>query len=82
MEKYLKSSDVILQIGCGNSLLAEQLYDNGFRKVLSIDTDAKVIQKQRAKNAESRPELEFKNISATDVSIWIRMADYLSFLSF
>lgn len=81
LERYIKSKDTILQIGCGNSVLAEQLYDNGYRNVtsklvfvlnlkqhrLGIDTDAKVIQKQQAKNGDSRPELNFKNVSATEV---------------
>lgn len=68
LEHYVKSTDKILQIGCGNSILADQLYDNGYRNVTSIDTDAKVIQKQQTKNSESRPELVFKSVSATEVT--------------
>ncbi|VBB31719.1 unnamed protein product [Acanthocheilonema viteae] len=59
LTKYIKSTDKILQIGCGNSELASQLYDNGYRLVDSIDTDEGVIQKQLAKNSSSRPELQF-----------------------
>uniref|UniRef100_A0A915Q740 Methyltransferase type 11 domain-containing protein n=1 Tax=Setaria digitata TaxID=48799 RepID=A0A915Q740_9BILA len=65
--KYLKSTDKILQIGCGSSELASQLYDNGYRIVDSIDTDEGVIQKQISKNSSSRPELQFSCCSATKI---------------
>ncbi|KAI6217032.1 Methyltransferase type 11 and Spermine synthase domain containing protein [Aphelenchoides fujianensis] len=69
LEYYIKTSDQILQIGCGNSILAEQLYDNGFRNVTSIDTDAKVIHKQQLKNSDKRPELVFKTASAAETGL-------------
>ncbi|CAJ0602264.1 unnamed protein product [Cylicocyclus nassatus] len=67
VEKYLKTTDAILQIGCGNSQLAAQLYDNGYRTVHSIDTDAAVIDEQRLRNKE-RPELVFGVDDATSLS--------------
>ncbi|PIO64019.1 methyltransferase domain protein, partial [Teladorsagia circumcincta] len=67
LEKYLKSSDNILQIGCGNSQMASQMYDNGFRNVHSIDTDSAVIEKQCLRNRE-RPELRFSKDDATSMS--------------
>lgn len=45
-----KSSDVwksnvkILNLGCGNSTLAEELYDRGFMSVYNNDISAHVIQ--------------------------------------
>ncbi|CAG9538654.1 unnamed protein product [Cercopithifilaria johnstoni] len=64
--KYLKSTDKILQIGCGNSELASQLYDNGYRIIDSIDIDEGVIKEQVAKNS-SRPGLQFICCSATKI---------------
>ncbi|CAD5227906.1 unnamed protein product [Bursaphelenchus okinawaensis] len=64
LESYIKPNFKILQVGCGNSNLAEQLFDNGFRNVTSIDIDNKVIQKQIKRN-ESRSGLEFKVASVT-----------------
>ncbi|KAI6200722.1 Methyltransf-11 domain-containing protein [Aphelenchoides besseyi] len=69
LERYIKTSDRILQIGCGNSILAEQLYDNGFRNLTSIDTDAKIIHKQQLKNSDKRPELVFKCSSAAETGL-------------
>ncbi|KHJ92994.1 methyltransferase domain protein, partial [Oesophagostomum dentatum] len=67
LEKYLKSSDNILQLGCGNSQLASQMYDNGFRTIQSIDTDMSVIEEQRLRNRQ-RPELVFLEDNATSMS--------------
>ncbi|VDM77026.1 unnamed protein product [Strongylus vulgaris] len=72
VETCLKNScacrafDNILQIGCGNSQLAAQMYDNGFRAVHSIDTDSAVIDEQRLRN-KHRPELVFDVDDATSV---------------
>ncbi|MFH4980154.1 hypothetical protein AB6A40_006863 [Gnathostoma spinigerum] len=65
LDKYLKASDKILQLGCGNSLLAGQLYDNGYLCVKSIDIDESVIQRQKKANKDSRPELLFECSSAS-----------------
>ncbi|XGW26319.1 hypothetical protein V3C99_007159 [Haemonchus contortus] len=67
LEKYLKTTDKILQIGCGNSQLAAQMYDNGFRNVHSIDIDSSVIEEQRLRNRE-RSELHFSKEDATSTS--------------
>lgn len=65
IERYLRPADRILQIGCGNSTLADKLWDCGFRQVTSIDTDAGVIRDQSARNAKHRPELQFLVADAT-----------------
>uniref|UniRef100_A0AC35TMP5 Methyltransf_11 domain-containing protein n=1 Tax=Rhabditophanes sp. KR3021 TaxID=114890 RepID=A0AC35TMP5_9BILA len=67
IEHYMKVNDKIFQIGCGSSELAENLYDNGFRNVESIDTNTAVIRDQSRKNVLTRPELSFKVESATKV---------------
>ncbi|WKY07434.1 hypothetical protein Q1695_007128 [Nippostrongylus brasiliensis] len=67
LERYLKTSDNVLQLGCGNSQLAAQMYDNGFRNVHSVDTDANVVEEQRVRNRE-RPELQFSAEDATSMS--------------
>lgn len=68
IEKYLKPTDRILQIGCGNSTLADDLYDNGFRRVTSIDIIEDVIRRQNDKNASVRPQLEFHVVDITSAA--------------
>ncbi|CAI5448453.1 unnamed protein product [Caenorhabditis angaria] len=68
IEKYMKVSETILQIGCGSSELATQLYDNGYRNVHSIDVDQNVITKQLQKN-KSRSTLTFEKADATNLPL-------------
>ncbi|KAI8326146.1 hypothetical protein GQ54DRAFT_242615, partial [Martensiomyces pterosporus] len=42
----------VLQIGCGNSTLAFDMFDDGFRSIKSIDYCANVIEKMRARSEE------------------------------
>uniref|UniRef100_A0A9J2PQ36 Methyltransferase type 11 domain-containing protein n=2 Tax=Ascaris TaxID=6251 RepID=A0A9J2PQ36_ASCLU len=64
LERYLKITDRILQIGCGNSKLATELYDSGYRNIWNIDTDEGVIKKQIEDNCPGRKGLEFLCASA------------------
>ncbi|CAD6191343.1 unnamed protein product [Caenorhabditis auriculariae] len=66
VSKYLKVSDSIFQIGCGNSQLAAQLYENGYRNVRSIDVEDSVVKDQRVRNKE-RPGLTFDVGDATNM---------------
>ncbi|VDD89539.1 unnamed protein product [Enterobius vermicularis] len=66
--KYLKLSDKILQIGCGNSILASQLHDNGYKHILSIDTNEKVIANQIRDNAR-RDGLSFQCTSGSETNL-------------
>ncbi|XP_003380291.1 putative methyltransferase KIAA0859-like protein [Trichinella spiralis] len=65
--KYLKHSDDILQIGCGSSCLADSLYDNGYKNIVSIDIVRSVIRKQIHRNRKRRPELTFSRGDATNL---------------
>ena len=67
LHKYCKNSDKILQIGCGNSSLASDLYDVGYRQITSIDISDLVINQMKTAN-RSRPELVFDKMDVTDMS--------------
>lgn len=45
IEKYLNRTGKTLVIGCGNSLLSKELYDDNFTSILSTDISPSVIQK-------------------------------------
>ena len=50
----------ILNIGCGNSLLSEQLYDSGYHYIKNIDFSDKVIKKMRKRSAKKRVEMTYE----------------------
>jgi len=64
LHKYMKSGDPVLQIGCGNSTLAADLYDVGYMQITSIDVSDVVIRQMKEQNKE-RPGLVFEKMDAT-----------------
>mmetsp|Transcript_29995 Transcript_29995/g.115161 ORF Transcript_29995/g.115161 Transcript_29995/m.115161 type:complete len:174 (-) Transcript_29995:864-1385(-) len=53
---YVKPTDRILVVGCGNSKLSFQLYEAGFRSITSIDYSDVVISRMREQYKET-PQL-------------------------
>uniref|UniRef100_A0A8R1IB47 Methyltranfer_dom domain-containing protein n=1 Tax=Caenorhabditis japonica TaxID=281687 RepID=A0A8R1IB47_CAEJA len=68
IDRYLKPADNFLQLGCGNSELATQLYDNGFHQIHSIDVEPSVISMQTRKNKE-RPGMSFSVGDASNLEM-------------
>ena len=64
LHQYTKAQDTILQIGCGNSTLASDLYDVGYRSIRSIDISDLVISMMSEQNKQ-RKELIFEKMDAT-----------------
>lgn len=56
----LSPSFQILNIGCGNSLFSEQLYDSGYKNIKNIDFSEKVIKKMRKRSLKIRPEMSYE----------------------
>jgi len=66
LHKYTKQKDNILQVGCGNSKLASDLYDVGYRSITSIDISDLVINQMVIQNKQ-RSELVFEKMDVTDL---------------
>jgi ubiquinone/menaquinone biosynthesis C-methylase UbiE len=58
LHTYLKIDDKILNLGCGNSRLSENMYDVGIKNITNIDIIDVVIKQMAAKN-KNRTELKF-----------------------
>ncbi|CAM9115103.1 unnamed protein product, partial [Hapterophycus canaliculatus] len=52
----------VLVVGCGNSNLSADMYDDGYRDLLSTDFSSVVIDKMRAKHREARPGLRWEKM--------------------
>ncbi|CAN8020321.1 unnamed protein product [Ixodes persulcatus] len=63
--KYLKKSDKLLVVGCGNSSLSADLYDSGYTSNVSIDISEVVIQQMIEKYGETRPHIQFHQMDAS-----------------
>ncbi|CAN7993928.1 unnamed protein product [Ixodes hexagonus] len=63
--KYLKKSDKLLVVGCGNSSLSADLYDSGYTSNVSIDISGVVIQQMIEKYGKTRPHIQFQQMDAS-----------------
>jgi len=66
LHKYTRPLDNILQVGCGNSSLASDLYDVGYRNIRSIDISDLVINQMSQQNRH-RGELIFEKMDVTEM---------------
>lgn len=46
-------------LGCGNSKLSQDMWDDGYRNIVNVDYSPVVIDAQRTLHAASRPEMEW-----------------------
>lgn len=59
LHKYIKSKDRLLVVGCGNSVISENLYDVGYHGIVNIDISDVVIRQMVDKNQSKRPDMMF-----------------------
>ena len=47
--KHVRKSDRILMLGCGNSMLSEDMYNDGYRNIVNIDFSSIVMNNMKRK---------------------------------
>ncbi|GAB1598944.1 eEF1A lysine and N-terminal methyltransferase-like [Argonauta hians] len=65
--KYVKATDKVLMVGCGNSQLSADMFDAGFKNIINIDTSSVVIKQMVSKNQAYRPEMKFLKMDVTQM---------------
>ncbi|CAO3599745.1 unnamed protein product [Absidia cylindrospora] len=66
LQPYLSSKEPILHLGCGNSLLALQMANCGYRNIVNVDYSANVIEKmKRLTNKAKQSSIEALGGSTT-----------------
>lgn len=68
LDKYIRTKEKILVVGCGNSRLSTDLYDVGFVNITSIDISATVIKQMKAKYQKDRPSMSFEKMDLLEMS--------------
>ncbi|CAD7000074.1 unnamed protein product [Ceratitis capitata] len=68
IHKYVKYTDQILMLGCGNSQLSMEMYDSGFRNITNIDISTVAIRKMLDLNGEKRPGMTYLQMDATQMT--------------
>lgn len=54
-------------LGCGNSTLGEDMYDDGYKNIVNIDYSDILIEQMRKKHGEARPEMEWLEMDVRDL---------------
>ncbi|KAH9920813.1 S-adenosyl-L-methionine-dependent methyltransferase [Amylocystis lapponica] len=49
----------ILMLGCGNSTLSEDMYEDGYKNIVNTDYSGILIEKMRQRHHKVRPEMEW-----------------------
>uniref|UniRef100_A0A1B6D8N5 Methyltransferase type 11 domain-containing protein n=1 Tax=Clastoptera arizonana TaxID=38151 RepID=A0A1B6D8N5_9HEMI len=65
LHKYIKTTDKILIIGCGNSTLGIDLHNVGYSQIVNIDVSHVVIKEMKTK---VKPGLEFLQMDALNTT--------------
>lgn len=68
VHKYIKPTDKVLMVGCGNSRLSEDMYDVGYHNITNIDISDTVIRQMNEKNNKTRGELTYEKMDATQMT--------------
>ncbi|KZP01579.1 S-adenosyl-L-methionine-dependent methyltransferase [Calocera viscosa TUFC12733] len=63
----------ILMLGCGNSTLSEDMYDDSYHRITNIDYSGVVIEQMTARHSEKRPvmtwiEMDVRHLDFRDAS--------------
>ena len=67
ISQYITKNDKILNLGCGNSRLSEELSEEGFEDITNIDFSNKVITIMEEKCKAKYPKMSFKVMDALDM---------------
>ena len=67
ISKYVSKDARILMLGCGNSKLSEDMYDNGYKNIVNIDISNVVIEFMKERNKESRPDMKWIEMDGLDL---------------
>lgn len=60
----------ILMIGCGNSRMSQDMFDDGLEQITNIDFSERVIQKMKAKNTSRLPNMQWLDMDVKDMHIF------------
>jgi len=67
--KYISKSDFVLEVGCGNSEVAERLYIEGFKNILSTDFSEVVIEQMSKRMQEKKLDLKFEIMDVREMKL-------------
>ncbi|KAM3143476.1 hypothetical protein pb186bvf_004537 [Paramecium bursaria] len=65
----------ILMVGCGNSKLSEQMYEDGYQNILSIDISETIVQRMQEEARKKNYNLQYRVMDATQLPFEDKLFD-------
>jgi len=65
--KAARQSKKILNLGCGNSVVCEDMYDEGYTQIWNMDISAVCIDHMRLRNQTRRPSMLWEVMDVRDL---------------
>jgi ubiquinone/menaquinone biosynthesis C-methylase UbiE len=69
IEKYISKDSKILMLGCGNSVLSEELYQNGYTDIVNIDISSVVISQMKDRCDIQYPKMSWHVMDVLDMQL-------------
>ncbi|CAI2377817.1 unnamed protein product [Moneuplotes crassus] len=66
VEKLIDKDARILMLGCGNALISQEMYDDGYKNIANIDISSVCIENMKERNFE-RSEMTWEVMDVTDI---------------
>ncbi|KIM44617.1 hypothetical protein M413DRAFT_442578 [Hebeloma cylindrosporum] len=63
-----EKSSRILMLGCGNSKLSEDMWEDGYRNIVNIDYSGILIEQMQKRHSQCRPEMEWREMDVRDLA--------------
>ncbi|KAH6916050.1 S-adenosyl-L-methionine-dependent methyltransferase [Coprinopsis sp. MPI-PUGE-AT-0042] len=60
-------SSRVLMLGCGNSTLGEDMYDDGYKSIVNTDYSDILIDQTKKRHGKARPEMEWHEMDVRDL---------------
>ncbi|KAJ3917822.1 S-adenosyl-L-methionine-dependent methyltransferase [Lentinula edodes] len=57
----------ILMLGCGNSKLSEDMYDDGYHNIVNTDYSSIIVEKMKQRHRDARPQMEWHEMDVRDL---------------
>jgi SAM-dependent methyltransferase len=64
---FLRPTDSILVVGCGNSSFSADLYDDGYKNIVNIDYSGNVVKAMAAKYSTEKPGMQWLEMNMLDL---------------
>ena len=63
----IRSDLIICNLGCGNSIMCEDMYDEGYQTIYNMDISNVCIEQMTQRNKDIRPRMKFEVMDCTDL---------------